>query len=395
MSLHYSILITLSMLLSDVIIANEPPKAALTPDEQDPSIPSIDDSNRKIHKDNLVPSIDLENVDKIIDEKKKSIENMIEKAKSDAIKENQNKINELRNKLTNTIVPKDKDVGNKNSSLSPTSNPRKKGGHDANTSDPSIVEFTKGNKSVFIFNSDIEVGEPDSKDNAILPSGSNAWGTVQFGQEVTAAGAEEVKIRLDWAFVGPNKTIVDLSGCIVWAILKADFNSARVKGTLSDLTCTSHDGLVFTKKIRGMIVGSAREYAGTESEIIMRGPAKAAMIEYLSRIIGSYGEALVSINSEHEKNTVVNDKLTQTDESRKVTGNQSDYIKGSILQANGDFLNYIKQFYAAMQPTLALAPGTRVHVVIRDNISIPYQMFEGIDQPKTKLLKDDTLEAKE
>ena len=139
------------------------------------------------------------------------------------------------------------------------------------------------------------------------------------------------------------------------------------------MTCVLEKGRVFTVAVDGVLVGAAKEYGGTESDLIMKGPAKAAALKFLGEITSAYGSALSAVETttqtfkagEHREDTVKN-----------VTGNKSSYVGGKVLEANGDFLKYIASFFQSMEPTLALAPGTKIHFVNRYNVEIPREFFK-------------------
>lgn len=131
-------------------------------------------------------------------------------------------------------------------------------------------------------------------------------------------------------------------------------------------------GRVFTVTVGGPLVDVASGYAGVESNLIMKGPAKAAALSFLSEITKAYGAA----TSAAQTRTDVVGGERYSDKATNVTGDKRAYVEGKVIEANGDFLKYIASFFESLQPTLALPPGTKVHLINRFNVKIPKAFFK-------------------
>ena len=215
-------------------------------------------------------------------------------------------------------------------------------------------------------------------DYITLPAGAHTFGMVKFGEEVTASKGSEVLISLDYAFLGPNDAVVELKGCVVWAKVQSNFHTQKVMGNMSDLTCTSPSGKVWTVDVAGPLVGAASGYAGVGSDLIMKGPAKAAALKFLAEITKAYGAATSA--AQLRTDIVAGDKTSE--KASNVEGNKDAFIRGKVIEAHGDFLTYISSFFSSMQPTLALPPGTKVHLVNRYNVAIPKSFFRTKESKK-------------
>lgn len=246
----------------------------------------------------------------------------------------------------------------------PTTKPRK------STLIPKVVNFSKpSGHSITIFKSNSHWLEEEM---ITLPSGAHAFGRVKFGEEVTANSKSEVMVELDYAFLGPNKSVVELNGCIVWVNVDSNFQVQKIKGSMQDMTCTMSSGRVFTIAVGGPLVEMASGYAGVESDLIMKGPAKAAALKFLGEITHAYGAATAAAQTKTE--VVSGDKFS--DKATNVAGDKNAFIQGKVVEAHGDFLKYISSFFETLQPTLALAPGTKVHLINRFNVKIPKVFFK-------------------
>ncbi len=233
-----------------------------------------------------------------------------------------------------------------------------------------VVRFERpSGEAITVFKSNIEQLQEET---ITLPSGAHAFGRVKFGEEVTANNKTEVLVELDYAFLGPNRSVVELNGCTVWVSVDSNFHTQKIKGSMQDMTCTMPSGRVFTITIGGPLVDVASGYAGVESDLIMKGPAKAAAFNFLAEITKAYG--LATAAAQTRTDVVGGDRYS--DKATNVTGDKKAYIEGKVLEANGDFLKYIASFFESLQPTLALPPGTKVHLINRFNVKIPKAFFK-------------------
>lgn len=206
-----------------------------------------------------------------------------------------------------------------------------------------------------------------------VPALSTALATIQFGEEVTASTKDYVTAKLDYAFLGANGAIVELTGCVVDIDVKANFHTSSVKGSLNKIVCTGPDGLEYKQPVQGKIISAASEYGGVKSDIIMAGPAKGMALEALQSAIKGFGEAMAF--TETTRQGIASQFATR--EVENVSGNQDRYIGGKVLESTGSFLQYVVDFYKGLEPSLALAPGAKVHVLIRDSLQVPSDFFKG------------------
>ncbi len=242
---------------------------------------------------------------------------------------------------------------------------------------PVFSYFSPGGESVTVFPSNAR--RKQQEETITLPSGAHAFGRTKFGEEVTASGQREVSVEIDYAFLGPNESVVEMVGCVVWFGVNSDFHSQKVRGQAKDLTCVGDQGRVFTVAVDGVLVGAANEYGGVESNLIMRGPAMTAAFKFLGDITSAYGSALSAMET---TTSSIRKSEDRDDTIKNVTGDKATFSRGKVVEANGEFLKYISSFFQSMEPTLALAPGTKIHFVNRYNIQIPKEFFKTKSEKK-------------
>jgi len=233
------------------------------------------------------------------------------------------------------------------------------------------ISFVRaGGESVTIFSNNIKRREESF---VTLPSSSSAFGTILFGEEVTQNSEEEVVARLDYYFIGPNKSVLEMKDCRVWLKVHSFYSGQKVKGRLTDMTCRADDGEVFTVPVDGLLVSTASNYAGVKSDLNLGGPMKQAIFKFLSEITDAYGSAMKVVESTSQ----VSSNRNSQEKVTNVTGSKKQYIEGAVIAENAKFLEYVGSFFKGMQPTLAIAPGTKIHLVIRHNVKIPKKFFKG------------------
>lgn len=224
--------------------------------------------------------------------------------------------------------------------------------------------------------SNVTIFEPITIDDTItLPAGASAYATLMFGQQIALSKPEEISARLDYAFLGPNNAVVELKGCMVFLELGANFSLGKLKGGPKDLTCRSASGTVFTVPMSGLIVDSKDEYAGAQGTLELNGQFQAAGLKFVTSLQEGYGQAMQTVQK--TVSAVASEKSSEKIEN--VTGSKNDFVKGKVLENTSRFLDKVIMFYENMEPTLALAPGTKIHVVNRTNIQIPRDFFEVRD----------------
>jgi hypothetical protein len=359
-------------LIPTLVFASDQQTSSLSTVFGDQTTAPIAKPNAQIPGDKVVPPIDSAKIDDIVQKARAS---WADQMKQKELKAPAAPTENLPIEET-PIVSEDDDEEPIEPREKPVSKPNVVSWDEITPKRPKVVRFTEEirGQSITIFNGNLNTKEEDT---ITLPSGSHAFGRVKFGEEVTADGESEIMAELDYAFLGPNQSIVEMNGCIVWLRVKSNFHTQRVNGQLRDMTCTMPNGRVFTVGLEGPLVSAANGYAGSESDLIMRGPAKAAALKFLGEITSAYGAATSAAQ-------VTTDVLTSgeknVEKSTNITGDKNKYVGGKVIEANGDFLKYISSFFQSMQPTLALPPGTKIHIVNRYNIKIP-KIFFKIKEP--------------
>ena len=214
-----------------------------------------------------------------------------------------------------------------------------------------------------------------------IPSGATTMATLQYGLEVPSP-EDEVSARIDAYFLGPNKTYVMMKSCITWIKLTHHFSTRRVFGTTQKISCRSPNGRTFEIPFRATIVNHKNEYAGMVGQLRLNGKLQASLFQFGKDVTSAFGDAMAASNL--SKNVVSGGENQRPFESENVTGSRRHFIAGKMAESAGSFLDWHTKFYIGMTPTLAVPPGTKIYLVLKDTVSVPKMFFTSEEYTGSK-----------
>jgi len=221
-----------------------------------------------------------------------------------------------------------------------------------------------------------------------LPSGSSAIATLLSGVEI-ASEEKSIDVRLDYAFLGPNKTVVELTGCIAWIKLSGDYSTERLFGKAYSISCRSPNGKTFDLPIMAHVKDERDEYLGIKGKLIANGKLAAAALSFLRDGTMAFGEAMAKSQTNTE---VVGGGLSGTTATgTNVSGNKDSYIIGQTAAgASGKFLNWWVDYYTKLSPTIAVPPGTKIFLSVEGEVQIP-EIFFANNHSSSRINTNDSI----
>ncbi|MBF0206350.1 MAG: hypothetical protein HQK53_05620 [Oligoflexia bacterium] len=208
-----------------------------------------------------------------------------------------------------------------------------------------------------------------------LPSGSTAMGTVLAGIEVSATDSKKTYAKLDYAFLGPNQSVVELKDCMVWFSVNANYTTERIYGDVNTISCRAPNGKTFTVGIKGHLIDREDQYVGAKGELLTRGKITGAALMFLRDATQEFGKAMAA--AQIKTDIVDGGTFSSPGKAENVTGSQTKYIAGKSSQAAvGTFLNWWIDFYMGLSPTIAIGPGKKIFLAIEEEVQIPKIFFE-------------------
>ena len=205
-----------------------------------------------------------------------------------------------------------------------------------------------------------------------IPSGATTLATIKYGFEVPSP-EDEVSARIDAHFAGPNETYVMMKSCVTWIKLQHHYSTRKVYGKTEKLSCRAPNGKTFEVPFKAKIINTKDEYAGMIGKLQLNGKLEAALFGFGNAVTTEFGKAMSAVAQ--TKSVVPGNDSQQSFESTNITGNSDKYITGKILESAGSFLDWHTKFYQSMTPTLAVPPGTKVFLEVRDTAFVPKSFF--------------------
>lgn len=245
-------------------------------------------------------------------------------------------------------------------------------GLDEKSRDPPLFTDTKG--GVRIFNQALRSAKRLNKDSFTLPSTSIAMATTLYGIEAIGSADRYVPAELNYAWLGPNGTIVEMKNCRIWLIVRGDYSTERIYGKSQSMSCRAASGETFDIPIEAHMVDQAEEYLGARGTLVARGKALASAMSFLSDGVKSFGAAMsaAQVNTEVTPSSGLGDPI----KGSNVGGDKNQYIVGQTLSgSSAKFLDWWIEYYQSLSPTIAIGPGKKIYLALQKTVQIPKIFF--------------------
>jgi len=204
-----------------------------------------------------------------------------------------------------------------------------------------------------------------TKETAV-PLGSYVKARVLTGVEANTMDAYPVLLQLDYAFVGPNHTRIDLSHCFVIAKAKANLSTERVMGETTQISCVRDNNEVVTRAAKGYLAGEDSTFGLTGQLISHQGRVLVAAV--LASLAKSVGEAVASAQTTTDV-VAGNGAVAQ---GTNVTGSKLAFIAGkSVTEPASMIAQWYLEYAKQLVPSIAVGSGRDVWIVLLDTVQVP------------------------
>ena len=231
----------------------------------------------------------------------------------------------------------------------------------------------KGHKLIVF--KDVENKRVVKRREVTLPLGSYVKVKLLTGVRSIESKAYPVLAQVDYAFVGPNKKKIDLTGC--FAILKTQGNlsteSVEAQGT--KLSCVSKSGNMFEREIDGYVADDKDNIFGIRGKIVSKQDRVAAMA-FLSSIVEGVGRSIQQAQVQQQQNA-----LGQN--TQLITGDQSKFIAAGGVSNAASLVTqwYLKQAQSLL-PYIEIGSGIDTWLVMTKTVSLPNDYFRELKRNK-------------
>lgn len=209
-----------------------------------------------------------------------------------------------------------------------------------------------------------------------LPSNSVASATIEAGVKVRLGTEMRMPVRVDYAFLGPNKTVVEMTGCNAWISVIPDPSTSRICGDKGTLSCRSPTGQTFNLDFKLQIIDQKDNYVCLDSVTVLNGKGMAALAEFGQGAATAFGQAMAAAQVSTQVQSSPEGNVGVT--GANVSGDQTKYIAGqTVAGASGKFLNWYADFQISRQPSQEVESGRKIYIAIDGEIQVPKIFFDG------------------
>lgn len=206
-----------------------------------------------------------------------------------------------------------------------------------------------------------------------IPSNSVALATVVAGVKVRNSRKMRMPIRLDYAFLGPNKAVVEMTGCEAFVNVASDIHVSRIYGEIGNLSCKAPDGETMNIPFQAHLIDNQDNFVGVEGTTVLNGKMEAGLMAFLSDATSAFGKAMAAAQVTTQVQTTQDGPGIS---GSNVTGDKNKYIAGQTISgATGRFLNWWVDFYQGLQPTVEVASGRKIFFMTDGEHEVPKVFF--------------------
>lgn len=211
-------------------------------------------------------------------------------------------------------------------------------------------------------------GSDGPEKRTVVPAGSYMKVRILTGVEANSRDELPMLAQVDHALVGPNKTRMDLTGCMVVLQVKGELSTDRVVGSAVELSCVRDSGESVTRPIRGYLAGEDSTFGVTGQLISRQGRVIAA--GSVATLAEAAGAAVAA--AQETRQVVTNPISTVGQEVANVTGNDVAYVAGSAgSEAAGLIAGWYLDYADQLLPSIAVGSGRDVWVVLLSSVELP------------------------
>lgn len=202
-----------------------------------------------------------------------------------------------------------------------------------------------------------------------IPSGSFVKAKLLTGVEAPEGKALPVLLQADYAFIGPNKSKIDLSGCFLIAKSTGNLSIERVEMQASKISCVSKTGKMFERELNGFIADNKDNSFAVIGDVNSKQDRVASMA-FLTSIVAGISGAISQAQTTSQTNGI-------GASSSSVTGDETKYIAaGGASNAASVVTQWYLKHAQSLLPTINVGSGQDVWIIVQDAVELPNWYFK-------------------
>ena len=136
-----------------------------------------------------------------------------------------------------------------------------------------------------------------------IPAGSFVKAKLLTGIEAPEGKALPVLLQADYAFIGPNKSRIDLTGCFLIAKSTGNLSIERVEMQATKISCVSRSGRMFDAQINGF-AADAKDSSFAVMGRVNPKQNRVASMAFLSSVVEGVSRSLQQAQTTHQKDAM-------------------------------------------------------------------------------------------
>jgi conjugal transfer pilus assembly protein TraB len=203
----------------------------------------------------------------------------------------------------------------------------------------------------------------------VLPAGSFVTAKMMTGVEAPEGKSYPVLLQFDYAFIGPNESKIDLSGCFGISKAQGDLSTERVQMQATKISCVSRQGKMFERDINGFVADGKDNSFAVMGEVNSKQDRVAAQA-FLSSIIEGVGKALQQSQTTSQTTPLGGSQSV-------VTGDEAKYaLAGGASNAASQVTQWYLKQAQNLLPTIKVGSGQDIWIVMQEKVELPNWYFK-------------------
>lgn len=206
-------------------------------------------------------------------------------------------------------------------------------------------------------------------DQVVLPAGSFLKAKLLVGIQASESKPVPSLLLAEEAFIGPNKTRVDLTGCFLIAKSSGNLSIERVEMQATKISCVSKSGKMFERKMNGFVADKEDGSFALKGELKSR-QGRVAALGFLSAIVEGVGNAIQQAQTTQSTNAVGGTNSS-------ITGDQGKYLlAGGASNAASRITDWYLKQAEGLLPHIEIKASQNLYVIIQDSVNLPNWYFK-------------------
>jgi hypothetical protein len=204
-----------------------------------------------------------------------------------------------------------------------------------------------------------------------IPTGSFVKATMLTGVEAPEGKALPVLLKADFAFVGPNKSKIDLSGCFFIGKSTGNLSIERVELQIVKMSCVSKSGRSFENEVRGFVADESDNSFAVIGSVNGK-KNRVAALAFLSSIVEGVGKAV-------QQGQVTSTTNALGGNSSILSGSQAKHMyAGGATNAASRITNFYLKHAESLLPTINIGSGRQVFIILQEKVNMPNWFFRKV-----------------